>query len=368
VSISADWSVTTPHDLDAERISIAFGGYSSCVELVDTGIPAVKTYLRRQLRLEPPLLIRSAGDRWRLRRGVDSCCGRTVHFRSLQAAAEHFRSAAHVAAAQGARLSTVRAVGQAVLAAHGAQEPVRLPEEALSLVGTCVAGIREAALLWASGIPPAAIADIHHQVAADGPLTPWFYLGVVTNRPDLRWVRETAADAPQLELHEWLAWSETEADRKAPRLRSEWVRLGVSRRDMAGLSAAGYRPTDVDELARGLNTCPTGAAATLGRWVTAGCRPAVAEMVEALRAGDSHPSAVNKAGLDRLASGLSAYGLDSTREQLAYAIALCGSPAVAQAVVSAMGSIAPRDVADGLEAWEDARRPVARERERTAHG
>ena len=33
VTIHPDWSVTTPHDLDAERVGMALGGYCSCVEL-----------------------------------------------------------------------------------------------------------------------------------------------------------------------------------------------------------------------------------------------------------------------------------------------------------------------------------------------
>ena len=31
VSIAPDWSVQTPHDLDAERVGVAFGGYASCL-------------------------------------------------------------------------------------------------------------------------------------------------------------------------------------------------------------------------------------------------------------------------------------------------------------------------------------------------
>ena len=38
VTIHPDWSVTTPHDLDAERVGMALGGYCSCVELVDVTI------------------------------------------------------------------------------------------------------------------------------------------------------------------------------------------------------------------------------------------------------------------------------------------------------------------------------------------
>lgn len=33
VTIGPTWSLTTPHDLEAERVAVAFGGYSSCVSL-----------------------------------------------------------------------------------------------------------------------------------------------------------------------------------------------------------------------------------------------------------------------------------------------------------------------------------------------
>jgi hypothetical protein len=33
VTIHPDWSVTTPHDLESERVAAAFGGYLSCLDL-----------------------------------------------------------------------------------------------------------------------------------------------------------------------------------------------------------------------------------------------------------------------------------------------------------------------------------------------
>ena len=42
--------VATPHDLDAERIAAAFGGYTSCLELVDPVIPAVRASMGMQTR------------------------------------------------------------------------------------------------------------------------------------------------------------------------------------------------------------------------------------------------------------------------------------------------------------------------------
>ena len=40
ITLEADGSVTTPHDLDNERIAAALGGYLSCLDLVDKAVPA----------------------------------------------------------------------------------------------------------------------------------------------------------------------------------------------------------------------------------------------------------------------------------------------------------------------------------------
>ena len=46
ITIHADWSVSTPHDLDAERIGRAFGGFSSCLTLVECVVPAYRHAMR----------------------------------------------------------------------------------------------------------------------------------------------------------------------------------------------------------------------------------------------------------------------------------------------------------------------------------
>jgi hypothetical protein len=35
VTIDHDWRVDVPHDLEGERVAAAFGGYLSCISLVD---------------------------------------------------------------------------------------------------------------------------------------------------------------------------------------------------------------------------------------------------------------------------------------------------------------------------------------------
>ncbi len=63
VTIEPDGSVITPHDLDAERIAVALGGYLTCVDLVDRGVPALHRWVRLVLRQEPvPVVSRDDGS------------------------------------------------------------------------------------------------------------------------------------------------------------------------------------------------------------------------------------------------------------------------------------------------------------------
>lgn len=39
VAIQPDWTLSTPHDVEAERVAAAFGGYTSCLTLIDETIP-----------------------------------------------------------------------------------------------------------------------------------------------------------------------------------------------------------------------------------------------------------------------------------------------------------------------------------------
>ena len=55
ITINPDWTITTPHDLDLERIATAMGGYLSCLEFGDHTLPAL--YELVQLHA-PPLIAR----------------------------------------------------------------------------------------------------------------------------------------------------------------------------------------------------------------------------------------------------------------------------------------------------------------------
>ena len=64
LTIYPDWSFETPHDLAAERVAAAFGGYTSCLELEGAMAP-VRELLGLRARLVPPGGVRHARDDWR---------------------------------------------------------------------------------------------------------------------------------------------------------------------------------------------------------------------------------------------------------------------------------------------------------------
>ncbi len=53
VTVDADGRLTTPHDLDLERIGVALGGHLTCVELADHDLPAAWGLLEHTLRTRP---------------------------------------------------------------------------------------------------------------------------------------------------------------------------------------------------------------------------------------------------------------------------------------------------------------------------
>lgn len=324
----ANWAAQVPHDLDGERILSALGGYCSCVDLVDKVVPAARELARRHFRHVLPRLTRTRNETWQLRDRVRGCCVWGATYRSAQEAAEHARSAQHVAAEHGVDASAVKTVGEAVLHAHDLADPVPVPRGAAARLAGCLLDPTGAAALWHAGVPPALVEAVHRQVAVDGrPLPTGFYLGAVTRRPDLRWIADTAASAPERELHEWLAWSESASDRRDPDRRASWLAAGVSRRDIAVLDAGGYCPDDVRDLASGLRRSGAGAGALLAQWVVVGCAPEVEDLLRLQSLAAPAYEHVSAAWVDRLEREAAVAGLRLNRTQLATALAVCGSAA-----------------------------------------
>ena len=170
----------------------------------------------------------------------------------------------------------------------------------------CIHPTTEPVEAWEAGLHPEVVEAVHDRVVGqDGPRLPLaLYLGVVTRRPDLAWLADTLArvegGADDPGLAEWLTWTPTPVDRRAPRARSGWLATGAPRPWIIELSAAGYVPDDAERLATATGRSAVGAADLLRGWVAAGCRPEVADLAAVYASGVPAWSTPSGAAIDRL--------------------------------------------------------------------
>lgn len=273
VTIEADWSVSTPHEIELERIAAAMGGYQSCVDLVDREVPALRELTQLRARRVLPQFTRNAEGRWTLRAPPPGChCGR-VEFHTAGEAAMHARDTQHVAAIFGARPLEVERLFASISQAHGTSFYLPPYDDD----GAATRSVRErdgVAQLWDAGVHPQIVAALHEVLWPGGPAMPvWFYLGAVSRRPDLGWVADTLAAFPDEDVAVWLCWTDTELDRRHPQARAAWMSAGVPRNAIVALSDGPYTPVDVARLAALSWRNVPGAAITLAAWHRAGCHP-----------------------------------------------------------------------------------------------
>lgn len=95
ITINADWSVSAPeHDLGADRVSRALGGWSSCLHFAESTVPAYRHVLGVMHR--PASLVSDARGRWL--NTMSSGCRHTPHVHtSLRDAVRHEVSYDHAA-------------------------------------------------------------------------------------------------------------------------------------------------------------------------------------------------------------------------------------------------------------------------------
>ncbi|UBV13918.1 hypothetical protein [Mycolicibacterium fortuitum] len=98
ITISPDWTVSTPHDLEAERVAAAFGGWISCLEL-ESAVKAVRMGMALHLRRRWYPLHHVGPANWTIYRKRG---GHTKRFASAITAAAYARSADHLSEMHGA--------------------------------------------------------------------------------------------------------------------------------------------------------------------------------------------------------------------------------------------------------------------------
>jgi hypothetical protein len=374
VTIGADWSVDTGHDLDAERVAVAFGGYSSCLELVERVVPAARVHLQLLARRTPVHLARQRGGRWAAATVTSGCCTRgvTPSYATPEKAVEHVLTSRHQASLAGCRADLLKHVSAQLVRAHcGGRRTFDPSDVELREADTRVVEGFGARRLWDSGLHPRLVALIHRVASpAAVPLPMSFYLGVVTERPDLHWVRRTlehlAGHAPAegadctAETADCLSWSYTPQDASHPLMRREFLALGLPWPVIQQLTAARVRPHMVQQVAEVLRFSPPFAASTIVAWMDAGVHvedaPELKWLLQCYTAGAPQVWRPSRAALQALKSEVrSGWGL--TPGNLCAVLGVAGTVHFAAAAINE-GIDDPAQVHDWLH--RDVHQPVLR--------
>jgi hypothetical protein len=308
VTVHPDGSLTTPHDLPAERLAAAFGGYLSCLELVDRVLPALDGWWLLQRRQVLPPMSRGTHGSWQVLPAAAGPCCRPAA--TAAEVAEHLRSTGHLTRAAGLPERLVRPLARALRTANGT--PDLPPDAALDALG-CVRGVDGVAALWQAGVHPAVVRTVHDRlVGPDGAELPQaLYLGALSHRPDLAWVAETLQRVAEAaggrlpaeqedDLAEWLTWTQTRLSRRERERRGAWLTVGVPRGWVVDLARAGYTPDDARRLANGTGRSVPGAAELLRSWFAAGFTPAPDDLVTLHAAGLPIWTRPSRAAVDRV--------------------------------------------------------------------
>ena len=291
MTINADWTIQTPHNLDAERVAVALGGYSSCLEAVDTAVPALREAMGlASRRLRPELYCdRKAG--WVVAKAAG--CGCPGSFRTAAEAAEHARYTRHLGARHGCSERILRMLMGATEDAVAA-----LAQPLVDAGGLAVREVGGLTQLWAAGVhldDAVTMAGLVSAVCEPLPLR--YFLGVAYRGADRDFLAAAAAARADPDTAAWLAW--LPARFWQPEL-ATWLRLGLARGDLLDLLDWCTDPATVGAMAETVGLPSERVARMLAVWARARCSPSgqhlrllVAEGLEAY-----HPSGP---ALDRLA-------------------------------------------------------------------
>lgn len=329
ITLERDWSLTTPHDLASERVLAALGGTLSCLRLEDVVVPIVRDAMGPVTRQRPAALSRSGAGRWRLTRGTCPSC-RAYTFTSPATAARHLRSVRHWEHRAGDESASLRLLLGAVLGAHAEAEPEsRLRHHPLVLEPS---GMAE---LWDAGISPAFVEAVHAAVWDEGPALPVrCYVGAAYLSPDLGGLADVVRARPDPDVLTWAIWNTTPIDQQHPRVRLQWLELGVTTSHIDHLMQSGYQPQDALAYATSSQLTPARAGAVLAQWGVTGCAPAPAELaVIDLITGGSGRVPSGRA-IDQLMSNVRDSHPSPTRSQAGVVLAAAGTLTAARRLLS----------------------------------
>lgn len=325
IVIEPDWTVRTPHDLEAERVAVAFGGFTSCLELVDKVIPAVQSTLPLLLRRRLARLTRTKDERvvWSAV-SVRGCrCHRGI-FTSAREAAAHLRSPAHLVKQYAVPL---RPLTKVLAAAEGAWRSDAAPTaEARARAERAVREFRGSESLWEAGLHPEHVLEFAALAPGiDEPLPEAFFLGVAYSGVDVTWLATTVANRPDPAGAAWLAWVPADKGNAYLSALQDWYSLGLSRRQIEALAIESVTITAAEALAKATGRPLRTGGADLAAWALAGCRPTVEHFQVLDQHGLGSTYSPSRAAVDRLVEVAQRYPLCPSRTELGVLLSLEGT-------------------------------------------
>lgn len=270
VTVHPDWTVTTPHDAEAERIAEAFGSYTSCVTHIERTVEAFHASLRILVRSERVPLTIERGSRWYVAKGysVAGCC-RGTPFDSAAAAARHTRSPKHLATKHRIPVKNLEIFLDAAAVTWGSWEGTPTVSQRIERLIREPGGITE---LWRAGIHTDDIPTLAVVASVvDEPLPIRFFLGLVYSNADPRWVTDVLAYQPDPDTAAWLAWLDEPQKLATPQEWGAWLNFGIRRTDVLAAMNGGIAAEYVREIASSIGWPVNAVAIQALKWATAGC-------------------------------------------------------------------------------------------------
>lgn len=317
VTLHPDGSLETPHDLAAERVAVAFGGYCSCLELAEAAPAILADAVGLLSRRTRPALRRRADGRWAIPRCAGCSC--PASFRSASDAAAHARGARHLAARHGSREAMVRRI------LDGLEQVLPGPPRDSDDLAVLVREPGGPGRLWAAGLhPDDARAWSRLAAGVTEPLPTAYFLGLAYGAPDKSYLGAALPGRPDGDTAAWLAWLGPVVGR------GEDCRVllaaGLPRQDVLSLLASGLGQDRLTALAAESGLPAEAVARQLAAWARADCWPdGVHVRILASHGLAAHrPSA---ALLDRLVDDAAGLAAPPSRTELGVMAALVGGRA-----------------------------------------
>lgn len=325
LTIHADWSVDTGHNIADERVAAALGGRVSCLDLIDYSIPAARYWLNAQIRVGPPVITLGFGGRWSAV-DADDCCPR-LGFTTPQKAAEHARSTRHISLVHGGLVRQLNA-----LARHWQPLLEARPEPPRS---------HRLKRLWDCGLPPDRVVHVEQRLSDGEPLPFDLHLAIMAHQPNIDWlVTAMNLTGRDPRVTSWLVSESHRWEDLAMTERIAWLAEPLAPRLALELARVHARRADVRRLAESHNVTVATAAAQFLTWLNAAYGTTVDDLIGLAGSTWGLPLAPSADALVRARRYFGIPERHSDRE-VALALARHGSGAAAAA---ALGGVPDREV------------------------